>query len=355
MARRDSDSAMLSERRARILNIIISEYMESATPVGSEAIQRKYALGVSPATIRNDMAWLEEEGYITHPHTSAGRIPADKGYRYYIDQLMPRAALPPDEQFTIRHQFLQASQDLEQWVRLAAAVLARSARNVALVTPPKASLPRVKHVELVPLRDFMLLVLLVLQESRVRRHILPLDEPVPVESLPAAAGRLNALLQGTSLAEVRAVLATAPMPPLEHLITRTVVEMLQAEEQRALDQPYLEGLRNLLAQPEFASAERMRSVIDLLEDPIARERLFTPLGQTDGGEHTPQVVIGSEHREGIEGIDRLSVVVASYGVPGEALGALAVVGPTRMAYPRVLAAVNYLADLMTELLEDQMQ
>lgn len=346
---------MLSERRARILSIIIAEYMETVAPVGSETIQRKYTLGVSPATIRNDMAWLEEEGYITHPHTSAGRVPSDKGYRYYIDQLMPRATLPPDEQVTIRHQFLQASQDLEQWVRLAAAVLARSARNVALVTPPKVSLPRVKHVELAPLRDLMLLVLLVLQESRVRRHILPLDEPLAVESIPAVAGRLNALLQGMSQAEVRAVLATAPMRPVENLIARTVVEMLQAEEQRTLDQPYLEGLRNLLNQPEFASADRIRSVIDLLEDPVARDQLFTPLGPTEAWERTPQVVIGSEHREGVEGMERLSVVIASYGVPGEALGALAVVGPTRMAYPRVMAAVNYLADLMTEMLEDRMQ
>src|SRR5262249_14207777 len=142
---------------------------------------------------------------------------------------------------------------------------------------------------------------------------------------------------------------------VEQLITRLVVEMLVAEEQRAMEQPYLEGLRNLLHQPEFASAERMRAVVDLLDDPIAREKLFSPLGHADGLERTPQVVIGSEHREGVEGLDRLSVVVTSYGVPGEALGALAVVGPTRMPYPRVLAAVHYLADLMTELLEDQMQ
>ncbi|MCX6020591.1 MAG: DeoR family transcriptional regulator [Chloroflexi bacterium] len=168
---------MLSERRARILSIIVSEYLGSATPVGSEAIQRKHALGVSPATIRNDMASLEQEGYITHTHTSAGRIPVEKGYRYYIDALMPRTALPADEQLTIQHQFYQASQDLEQWVRLAATVLARSAGNAALVAPPRSGQPRLKRVELIPLRDLLLLVLVVLQEARIKRQIVALEEP----------------------------------------------------------------------------------------------------------------------------------------------------------------------------------
>src|SRR3990172_6645386 len=155
---------MLTERRSRILQFIVEEYVDSALPVGSETIVRKYRLPVSSATIRNEMARLEEEGYITHPYTSAGRLPSDQGYRYYIESLMDEQDLTPEEKETIRHQFHQAGRELEQWVRLSAAVLAQAARNMAVVTSPRSPECRLKHLELVPLHDVVVLLVVVLQD-----------------------------------------------------------------------------------------------------------------------------------------------------------------------------------------------
>ncbi|MCX6020590.1 MAG: hypothetical protein NTZ05_02460 [Chloroflexi bacterium] len=150
-------------------------------------------------------------------------------------------------------------------------------------------------------------------------------------------------------------MSSMQLPAHELAVVRAIHDMLQAEEQRITDQPYLEGLRNLLGQPEFSSADRMLAILDLLEDPLTRLHLFDPLWDTDNLDQGPQVKIGRENNGEIGGLENLSIVIASYGVPGEALGALAVVGPTRMAYPRVLATVHFLADLMTKLLQHQLR
>src|SRR3990172_1175919 len=155
----------LTERRAPLLSLIIREYVDSATPVGSDTMVRRYELPFSSATIRNEMARLEDDGYITHPHTSAGRVPSDKGYRYYVEALMAEEALPWQEQETMRHQFHQSRGVLEEWLRLAAAVLAQAVHNIAVVTTPRAPASRLRHIELVGLQEFMVLFVLVLQEA----------------------------------------------------------------------------------------------------------------------------------------------------------------------------------------------
>ncbi|MGQ9502836.1 MAG: HrcA family transcriptional regulator, partial [Anaerolineae bacterium] len=157
-----ADSDEMTPRCQTILRLVISEYIRTATPVGSKAIRELYHLDVSPATIRNEMAWLEERGYLTHPHTSAGRVPTEKGYRYFVEKLMGESDLPTAERRTISHQFHQTQLDMEQWMRLAAAVLAHRARGAALVTSPRSAPSSLKHVELISIRDTLALLILVL-------------------------------------------------------------------------------------------------------------------------------------------------------------------------------------------------
>lgn len=335
---------MLSERREWVLNVLVSDYITTATPVGSEAIVRKYSLGVSPATIRNEMAYLEGEGFITHPHTSAGRIPADKGYRYYVEAT-PEQPLAFSEQEAIRQQLLRVARDVEELVHLAAALLARAAHNVALVTPPQAPVPRYKHLELVPLNDLVVLLLLVLNEAQVRRQALTLDEPLSQEQLMVMANRLNAALQGMTAAQIRGRLAA--LSPAEVTAARAVMEMLEVEEVNQREEAHLEGLRNLLAQPEFSESSRVLALLDVLEDRQARRDLLAGLYADDA----VRVAIGSENR--VMGIEDCSVVVMRYGIPGLMTGTLAVLGPTRMAYPRVIAAIRYLSALMSGLIAEQ--
>ncbi|MBI4498141.1 MAG: heat-inducible transcription repressor HrcA [Chloroflexi bacterium] len=335
---------MLSERRERILRYIIHEYITSATPVGSEAIVRKYALGLSPATIRNEMVYLEGEGYLTHPHTSAGRIPAEKGYRHYV-ATAPEEPLSAAEQEALRRQLLAAARDIEEWVRLAAALLAHAAQNVALVTPPQATEPRFRHLELVPLHDLVVLLLLVLHGARVRRQVLTLDEPVPREHLTALTNRLNAALRDLTATQISAGLVH--FTPLEAGVARAIVELLRAEEARQRQEAYLEGLRNLLAQPEFTGNRRALALLEILEDHRARSDLIARIGTGEA----LRVAIGSDNRA--IGIEDCSVVLMRYGVPGEIAGTLVVLGPTRMAYPRIMATVRYLSELMTDLVREQ--
>jgi len=194
---------MLTERRKKLLEFIIDEYVTTAQPVGSNALVEKYQLAISSATIRSEMAALEEEGYIAQPHTSAGRVPTDAGYRYYVEALMREERVPPELQQMIRHQFHQAARELEEWARLSAAILAGRLQNAAVVTTPRSPEPRLRWLELVSVHDYLALLVVVLQEARVLQQTLALDRPFSQEELTALARRLNEVLAGKSSAEMR--------------------------------------------------------------------------------------------------------------------------------------------------------
>src|SRR5437867_715252 len=187
---------MLSERRENLLNLIVEEYVESAVPVGSKSIVEKHRFPYSSATVRLEMARLEDEGFIGQPHTSAGRVPSDKGYRYYVESLMAEEQLAADEREMIRHQFHQAERDLEEWFQLAAAVLAHSVRNFAVVTSPRSRETRLRHIQLVALQELSALLVVVLQEARIRQQVLNFTQPVDQDVLNAVANRLNAAYGG---------------------------------------------------------------------------------------------------------------------------------------------------------------
>ena len=335
---------MLSARQEGILRIVVGEYIVTTTPVGSETVVRKYALGVSPATVRNDMAELEAKNYIIQPHPSAGRIPSDKGYRYYVECLMEDVELPLEEQHTILHQFHQVEREVDEWTRLAASVLARMVRNAALVSTPRAVEARLRHVELVALQEYLALLVLVFQEAKLRKQTLTFDMPVSQEKLNAIAHRLNSLYGGLTGAQMS--LKRAELSPLEGQTLQAVIKLIHAEDRMSFGDIQLDGLRHILAQPEFANSRKMQQLLELLEEKTALRALLPHLVTDEG----VQVVIGQEHGQDV--MQECSVVMASYGIPGELRGALGVLGPTRMPYARVVSAVRYLSSVLGDLLAD---
>jgi heat-inducible transcriptional repressor len=334
---------MLTERRSRILRLVIEEYVDSAVPVGSEAIVRKYRLPVSSATIRNEMARLEEDGYVTHPHTSAGRVPSDKGYRYYIEDLMEERELTQEEKETIRHQFHQAGRDLEQWVHLAAAVLAQAVRNMAVVTTPRSPHCRLKHLELVSLHDLVVLVIVVLQDGRLLQQVLTLSEARHQDELTATGHRLTDLYKGLTASELQR--KQAGLSALELEVRDEVNALMTSEDEGRYDQACLEGVPLVLGQPEFSRSEKMLGLLAVLDEYSLTRML--PLRSLAGEGVT--VLIGGENRE--DALRDCSLLVTRYGAPGSLSGALAVLGPTRMRYPRTISTVRYLGTLMSELVD----
>lgn len=334
---------MLTARRRSVLKIIVGEYVDTALPVGSSNIVRKYNLAISPATIRNDMAELETEGYITHPHTSAGRVPSDKGYRYYVEFLMDDASLPPAEQHMIRHQFHQVESDLEEWSRLAAAVLAHAVHNAAVVSLPKAHEARFKHLHLFPIQDERAMCVLVLQEGLLKQQLIALPEATTAEELARIARRLNDLFGGLTVREIQGL--AADLTAVESGVTDVIVRVMRARDSQLCDELRLDGLRHILAQPEFSNAHKLRDILDLLEESTLKSILSHWLVADD-----VEIVIGGENEPGA--LRECSLVLARYGAPGLAAGVLGVLGPTRMNYARAISATRYLAALMSQMLTE---
>lgn len=334
---------ILTERRQRLLQLLVDEYVATAQPVGSAAIVEKYQLSVSPATVRNEMVSLEEEGFIVQPHTSAGRIPTDSGYRFYVESLMQEETLPqPDEQ-TIRHQFHQAARGLEDWARLAAAVLAARLHNAAVVTAPYSPQPRLRWLELVSVHDLQILLVVVLQEARVLQQSLALEQPLSQDDLTVIARRLNALFGGKTAAEMREE-EQEFSPAVEAPVVKATAALLEAADASGFELAFLEGLRDLLSQPEFAQGERILDLLELLEGRNLPQAI--PVGALPA--HEIRIIIGAEHPT--DAMRQCSVVTARYSGPSGLRGTISVVGPTRMSYPRAVPLVRYMGSLMEELL-----
>lgn len=335
---------MLTERKAAVLWSLIEEYISTATPVPSQVIARNYGLGVSPATVRNEMAQLEEEGYIYQPHTSAGRVPSPKGYRYYVEALLREKDLTPEEQRTIRHQFHQVARDIDELVRLSAAVLSRMLSNVAIVTTPRLAEPCLKILDLIALKEFSVLLLLVFQNASFRQQIISTLEDLSQEELNAAARKLTALYAGLTGAEIES--REDALNDFERQVCTAVLEMMAAEQKESAGVPYLEGIAQLLSQPEFAKAERARLLLELLEK---KDALSAMLAQAPEGSEI-RVIIGSEDPR--SSLQDLSVVLGRYGVPRRASGIVGVVGPMRMQYSKAFSTLRFLSDAMGEIIEE---
>ena len=334
----------LSERRSRILAFIVDDYIDSALPIGSQSLVERHALGLSSATVRNEMAALEEQGMITHPHTSAGRIPSHRGYRYYVSALMPERVLSRQEELTILHQFHQASRQLEEWVSLAASVLAHSTGNVSLVTQPRLIEVRLKHLQLVELLDNRALLVVVTNDSGVHQKTIEFPVTAHQDSLTRLAARLNEEFGGKAVAEFPVHEAVESPNSVEAVVVAAVTELLLREQEAAVESPVIEGVRAMLRQPEFGQSDRMLDMLEAVDE--RRLRGAIPTGAMAEGDVA--VVIGDENREGP--YQDMSFVLARYGPLGGAGGVLGVLGPTRMAYGETVANVRYVSDVLTELI-----
>jgi heat-inducible transcriptional repressor len=334
-------SKYANKRRNDVLKIIVSEYINTATPVASESILRHHSLGVSPATIRNDMASLEEEGFIKRPYTSSGGVPLDKGYRYYVETLSRGVDLPNEEQRRIRDMLDSAVDEYDRLLKIAATAVARLVGNAAIITFPKSKESKFRHVELVSVHDYMAMLVLILSNAVLRRQTINFDEQISPEKLSEIAARLNRYYVGQTRNQIDN--NKLELTASEKKIVGVLVDIMASEDAIENDNSYMEGLRLMLAQPEFLQRERMLGVLELMEVKGWLRHIIDWQITEEG----VKVIIGEENRE--VALHDLSLVVSNYGVPDQARGAIGVIGPKRMDYRRAISTVNYISSLLSEL------
>jgi heat-inducible transcriptional repressor len=337
----------LTERQKTLLLLIIRDYIESAQPVGSKRLAEHYHINLSTATIRNEMGALTEMGYLRQPHTSAGRVPTEEGYRYFVSQMMNQAELPESVQATISHQFYQSRPDIDQWMTLAASILAHQSQGVSVVTAPHTDKAKFKHVEMISTQGRQVLMILVLAGGEVSQQVLTLAEPVSQEQLSQTASRLNKLLAGLAVEAIAALLRRSDA--LDQDILTLILQDMRRVSDRVSGELYTDGLTNVLAEPEFAESDEARRALKLFGERSSLQELIarTMINSNVGG---LQVLIGGEG--GWEELRQCSMVIARYGVPGLATGTLGVLGPMRMSYAKTIPTVRYVAGLLSDLVND---
>jgi heat-inducible transcriptional repressor len=334
----------LTPRQQTILAQIVEYYVSVPIPVGSELIAQRLPNRTSSATVRNEMAVLEELGYLTQPHTSAGRMPTAKGYRYFVERLMEQSDLTPAEKRMIQHQFHQSNMDLEQWMRLAASVLSRMANTAALVTAPKSAQSNFKYLQLLSISDNLIVVVLVLRDGTVKQQMIAAPQPAPTqEELTTLSTQLNARLDGLDANKVAALMSSATGVEAQ-VLDRVATIMHQMDHSTNLA-IYRDGLSLILQQPEFRESPRAQRLVHVLEVGNSMEQLLDEASSATG----VQIVIGGDDRW--NDMQDVSLIVARYGVADEATGIVGVLGPLRMPYGRAISTVRYVASVMDGLVE----
>jgi heat-inducible transcriptional repressor len=339
----------LTERQKFILALVIRDYIETAQAVGSNRLVDHYGLNVSSATVRNELMALTELGYLRQPHTSAGRVPTEEGYRYFVRQLMGHTELPDPTKRTITHQFYQAGADVDRWMRLAASVLAHQSQAAALVTAPHPDRPIFKHLELISTHGRQVLMVVVLSGGEVSQQMLTLAEPVSQEQLSQVAQGFNMDCPGLDFDGISSL--AMPATALAQDIRRLVLDEMRRVSQVATGELYRDGLTHVLAEPEFGEVQNARRALRILEERNLLDDLLhrTVLSSENQGVH---VLIGGEGAW--EDLRECSVVLARYGTSGLATGTLGVLGPMRMSYGRTISTVRFMADLLSDLVEDML-
>ncbi len=326
----------LSDRQEYILGLLVRTYVDTGMPVGSKTLVELYDLGISAATVRNELSYLDELGYLIQLHTSGGRAPTEMGYRYFVQRLIGEFELPIDERQMISHQFHQARLDLNQWMRLAAAVLAHTSRGASIVTAPRPNTNSFKHLQLISTQGRLVLMILVFYGGQVQQQMLTLAEPVSQARLTQVAEHLNQALEDSSYDDIYAKQGQLG-DALEKDVIRLILDGMRRSDKRAISEFYRDGLVNIVEDEGARQAVRVLEEGSYLADVLA-ETLAT-------GASGVQVVIGGEGRW--EELRDCTMILARYGQLEELSGAVAVLGPTRMPYGRNISAVRYVADLMS--------
>ncbi|MCM3267250.1 heat-inducible transcriptional repressor HrcA [Paenibacillus elgii] len=338
---------MLTERQRHILSAIVDDYIRSAEPVGSRSISKRGNVGFSPATIRNEMSDLEEMGFLEQPHTSAGRIPSHKGYRYYVDHLMHYNQLPVQDVDMLKQFFAERMQEMERTIQHVAQILSQLTNYTSIVMGPEMLGTTMKHLQIVPLNERTAVAIIVTNTGQVENKTVTIPEGVPMSEIEKFVNVLNARLKNVPLLHFKSKLYTEIASELssyvsgyEELLLMLDHVMDRGEEERI----FLGGTTNMLTQPEFKDVDKVKSILDLLAEGPKLVQLFDGTGETDG----IQVRIGSENK--LEAVNDCSLITASYSMDGQLLGTIGILGPTRMDYGKVIKLLDHLTKDLNQLM-----
>lgn len=342
----------MDERKKQILHALIRDYVDVGEPVGSRTIAKKYDLGVSPATIRNEMSDLEEMGFIKQPHASAGRVPSDKGYRYYVDNLMEpnEKVLTDREQQQVEEFYKSCEAEMEQLFRQSCQLLSKMTNYTAMLIKPRLADSVLERFKLVRLNDGQLLAIMITDDGKIHNKVLNVATGLTDGRLSELEAILQERLLGRSISEVsESIVAEMAKHRLEQqTVLRQTMKLLQElffdyREGATQDKPLIQGTLNLLKQPEFHDVDTVRELFSVLEsDDVVKELLLVATEQQKG----TVVYIGDELNR--QGIKACSMVTAPFYVNGERMGSIGVLGPTRMPYPKVIALVEQISRAMSE-------
>ena len=348
-----SRSEPLSSRERRVLEAVIQTYVQTAEPAGSRTVSRRFGLGVSPATIRNTMSDLEEKGFLFHPHTSAGRIPTNKAYRVYVDELMNSAPVAATaERDRLTEALAGSDSPIETILRRAAQSLGILTQELGIAMGPRLSASILRSLDLVRVSDERLLMVLALEGGAVRTVFVEVAGSIAESALAEVTKVLNERLGGLSLEDIRQSLGARLRDAVSVHEARELLNIFVEEAEALFDEQIPLGTEHvvigqpslLVEQPEFAAADRMRRLIELTERPQALAEALKKRGETSG----ISITIGSEHAD--ERLKDFTVVTAEYRT-GQLAGVIGVIGPTRMPYQKVISLVNHTSQLLSDLLD----
>lgn len=340
----------LDKRKVKILKAIISSYIDNAEAVGSRTISKKYELGVSPATIRNEMSDLEEMGFLMQPHASSGRIPTDKAYRYYVDDLWKKVRnsnVPNIDQ--LRNIIEEKSNEMDSVFKNSVRILSQFTKYTSFIVAPQLKQSVIKRIQLVPVTDRKILLVLILQSNIVKQVMLKLNSPIPLDQMDKISSTLSERLYGYKLEDIDSI-KDSLIEQLYHIResgSNSLLELMPflVDQVGKLEDfnVYADGLTNILNLPEYNDIVKAREFISFIEDKDSLAKLFQFTGEND-----LDISIGRENA--YEELRDCSLITATYKLNGKLIGKIGVIGPTRMDYNKVISTVRSIAEAMNEII-----
>ena len=342
----------LNEREKTILRSVVQQFILTATPVGSRNITKKYDIGVSPATVRNIMADLEDSGYINHPHTSAGRVPTDKGYRYYVDSLMNIERIPSKDKGLIEQSFNLEIDETDDLIKLTSKLLSSITKQLACVTYPNLESGILDKIQIVSLTSNRILIVITIKSGLVKTITMELSTEIKDSQIVSVQTLLNERLSGLTLADIRATFKERfidvedDQKPIIRLFVESVDKLFKDDIRP--ERLIVTGAKNVICQPEFENPENFQSIIELIEDKDVIIHIMEK--SSEAGKDEVFISIGSEHEQ--KKLNGYSFVSKEYQI-GESYGTLGIIGPKRMAYSKIVAIVDYIAKVLSEYLKSR--
>ena len=338
---------MLNDRKKKILQLIIEDYISTAEPVGSRTIARKYDLGISPATIRNEMSDLELLGYLEQPHTSAGRIPSAQAYRFYVDSLIEPGSLTDNDMALINGWYKERRRSIDDIFQSTAKILSRMTQNVSMVLANKDTSAVFRYIKFLPLDNTHAILCIVTDDGNIDNCVVEIPLGMRPEEMDYLAGRISRVLEGKELSEISDELLSALHMDVaeDKVLFTSVLQAIKRMNRKQNEQRvFLGGTKQLLNQPEFRDVERVKSLLGILEEEkVVRDLLVA--GEDSG----LKITIGTENK--FTGIQDCSMVQATYRLNGKIVGTMAVLGPTRMEYGKVITVMDYLHKYLKTMFE----